>query len=170
MKTTDGFIGQDTPAGDSEPAGGRMASPNRNGPSATAVVSNVAGFGENLLTMAELQARLSAMELRNNVQAAKLSGILLLAGSVLAVASLPVALAGIAELLVAETALQRGYAFLLVALGAIVVAAVCVIGASLSLRKKRLGFPVSAEEFSRNLHWLRTVLRYSGRPPTSRRQ
>jgi hypothetical protein len=133
------------------------------------VVSNVAGFGENLLNLAELQARLSATELRRNLDAAKISGAIMVAGSVLALASVPVALAGIAELLVAKLALRRGYALLTVAAAALVIAAACVMGAGLWLRRKRLGFPVSAEEFTRNLQWLRTVLRYSGRPTVSRR-
>jgi hypothetical protein len=133
------------------------------------MVSNVAGFGENLLNLVELQARLSRRELRRNLAAAKISGAIMLAGSVVALASVPVALAGIAELLVTELALRRGFALLIVAVVAFVVAAAFVIGAGLRLEQKRLGFPVSGEEFSRNLQWLRTVLRYSGRPTESRR-
>jgi len=153
-------------AGDNGSVAGRMVAPNATAPSATTMVSNVAGFGENLLTMAELQARLSALELRNNLEAAKTSGAVLVAGSVLAVASLPVALAGIAELLVSELALKRGYALLIVAAAALVIGAVCAASAGIWLRRKRPGFPLSAEELTRNLNWLRTVLRYSGRPPS----
>jgi hypothetical protein len=157
-------------AGDGELTAGRTTSPNGIEAGATAVVSNVAGFGENLLNMAELQTRLSATELRKNVEAAKIGGAVILGGAVLAAASVPVALAGIAELLVSELVLRRGYALLLVAGAAFVIAALCVAGAALWLRQKRLGFPVSAEELSRNLQWLRTVLRYSGRPPSATRQ
>ena len=90
------------------------------------MVSSVAGFGENLLTMAELQARLSAMELQQNVVAARSAGSVALAGSLLAVACLPVALAGIAELLVSELAIKRGYALLIVSAAAFLIACVCV--------------------------------------------
>src|SRR5262249_8511886 len=66
------------------------------------VVSNVAGFGENLLTLAELQTRLTALELQQNLSAARISVPVILAGVVLAVVSLPLILAGIAELLVSD--------------------------------------------------------------------
>ena len=167
-RTKDGHEPNRSVAGDNGSVGSRMSVASASEPSATSVVSNVASFGENLLTLAELQARLSAMELRKNLEAAKTEGVVLLAGSVLAVASLPVALAGIAELLVSELALKRGYALLIVAVAALLIAGVCVASASFRLRRKRLGFPLSAEELTRNLNWLRTVLRYSGRSPSRR--
>ncbi len=132
-------------------------------PSATSMVSSVAGFGENLLNLAELQTRLSAMELRKNVEAAKSGGAVVLGGTALFLASLPVALMGIAEVLVSELALKRGYALLIVAGAGFVIAGGCVAAASLWLRRKRLGFPLSGEELARNLNWVRTVLQYSGR-------
>jgi hypothetical protein len=132
------------------------------------MVSNVAGFGENLLNLAELQARLSAAEFRKNIESARLSVVCGVGAALLAVASLPVALAGIAELLVSALGWNRGYALLGVAGGAIVVAAVCIAAAALWLRSKPLGFPVSTEELARNLNWLRTVLRFSGRAPSRR--
>jgi len=168
MRTEDGQEPNRASAGDIGSVGRRISAASASEPSATGVVSNVAGFGENLLTMTELQARLSAMELRKNLEAAKTEGAVLLAGSVLAVASLPVALAGIAELLVSELALERGYALLIVAAAALLIAGVCVAIASFRLRRKRFGFPLSAEELTRNLNWLRTVLRYSGRTPSRR--
>jgi hypothetical protein len=134
-------------------------------PDASSVVSNVAGFGENLLTLGELQARLAAEELVQNLQAAKNAGALGLAGFLIAVASVPIVLAGIAELLVSELAMKRGYALLSVAAAAILIAGVSVTSASSWLRSKRLGFPLSEEELTRNLNWVRTVLRYSGRAP-----
>jgi len=168
MKTKNDRGPNRSAASDNGPIGGRTAAASASEPSAITVVSNVAGFGENLLTLAELQARLSAAELRKNVEAAKTSGAVLVAGSVLAVASLPVALAGIAELLVSELALKRGYALLIVAAAAFVIGGVSVASAGFWLRRKRPGFPLSAEELTRNLNWLRTVLRHSGRLPSRR--
>ena len=74
------------------------------------VVTNVAGFGENLLNLAELQARLTAVELRSNFDSAKSAGAMIIVGTVFAVAGLPVLLVGIAELLVTEIGIKRGYA------------------------------------------------------------
>jgi hypothetical protein len=132
------------------------------------VVSSVAEFGENLLALAELQARLAAIELRQNVEAAKVGGSVVLAGAVLAVASLPLLLAGIAELLVSEVGMRRGYALLSVAVVALAIAGACITIAALRVRRGAVGFPLTREEFARNLNWVRTVLLHSGR--SSRRR
>jgi hypothetical protein len=137
--------------------------------SAGQVASNVAGFGENLLNMAELQARMSAIELRQNIEAVKIVAALGLTGAILAVAALPIVLAGIAELLVSELGFRRGAAFLSVGFSTVGIGALCIITAGAWIGRKRLGFPLSAEEFTRNLNWVRTVLRLSGRQRASRR-
>ena len=150
-------------------SGGRTAASPGLEAGAGQVVSNVAGFGENLLNLAELQARMSAMELRQNLEAVKAVSAVFVTGTVMALAALPVVLAGFAELLVTEAGLRRGAAFLIVGLSTIGIAAICVATAGVWLRRKRLGFPLSAEEFSRNLNWVRTVIRLSGRGPGQNR-
>jgi hypothetical protein len=127
------------------------------------VVSSVAEFGEHLLTLAELQARLGALEVKQNLEAAGISGSVILAGALLAVVSLPLVLAGIAELLVSELAMKRGYALLSVAVATLVIAGVCIGIAGSRLRRNAAGFPMTREEFARNLNWVRTVLLHSGR-------
>ncbi len=77
------------------------------------VVTNAAEFAEHLLTLAELQARLAAIELKQNVQAVKFGGAVMLVGAVIGVAGLPIALAGIAEVLVSTLGMNRGAALLL---------------------------------------------------------
>jgi len=127
------------------------------------VLQGVAGFGESLLTLAELQARLAEIELRQNVRAAR-AGIFLALGGALAIsAGLIVSLTGLAELMVSELGVKRGIAFLSVAAFAIAVGAGCFALATTRLRAKRLGFPLSQEELARNLNWVRTVFRQSGR-------
>jgi hypothetical protein len=127
------------------------------------MVSGVAEFGENLLSLAELQARLVALELQQNLQAAKIRVPVILAGAVLAVVSLPLVLAGIAELLVSELGMKRGYALLGVAVVALAIAGTAIALAVVWLRRALTGFPISREEFVRNLNWVRTVLLHSGR-------
>jgi hypothetical protein len=139
------------------------------GEAAGQVVSNVAGFGENLLNLAELQARLATIELRQNVDAMKTAVIVLASAALIGLASLPVVLAGTAELLVSELAWRRGVAFLTVGLTTLAVAAFVAVAAAVWLSRKRFGFPLSTEEFTRNLNWVHTVLRLSGRSPAGRR-
>jgi uncharacterized membrane protein YqjE len=143
-------------AGDAAAGGGHEPGPGD-------VVHNVAEFGENLLTLVELQARLAAIELKQNVEAAKITGPVILASVVLALASLPLLLAGIAELLVSELGMKRGYALLSVVVVALAIAGACIAIAGSRLRRAALGFPVTREEFTRNFNWVRTVLLHSGR-------
>jgi hypothetical protein len=127
------------------------------------MVSSAAEFGENLFTLTELQVKLTAIELRQNLQATRVGGSIMLAAAVLALASVPVALVGIAELLVSELGMKRGYALLSVAATGIVVAAAVIVGIVTALRKKPLGFPLSSEELTRNINWVRSVVTHSGR-------
>ena len=133
--------------------------------SPAAVVTNVASFGENLLNLAELQARLTTIELRRNFDSAKSAGVLIIVGAVLAVAGLPVLLIGIAELLMTELGIKRGYALLTTSTAAIVVGVTFVAIASHWLGRHPLGLGLAGEEFNRNMNWLRTILRQSGRWP-----
>ncbi len=137
-------------------------------PSASGMMNSVAGFGENLLTLGELQARLTAIEIRQNLDSVKHGGALFVAGSILAISSLPVVMVGVAELLVSELGMKRGYALLSAAMTAIVIAGACIVVARSWLRKKPFGFPLAGEEFARNMNWLRTILRHSGRWPMHR--
>ncbi len=91
-----------------------------------------------------------------------------LAGFLLAVASVPVVLLGIAELLVSELAMKRGYALLSVAGAAILIGGLSVAFAAPGSAVNGSAFPSSGEELTRNLNWVRTVLRYSGRFPRGR--
>jgi hypothetical protein len=127
------------------------------------VVSNLAEFGENLLSLGELQTRLAALELKQNLEASKAGGAMLLAGSLLAFSSVPIVLAGLAELLVSELGMKQGYALLSVAFVSLVMAGVLLAIAGSWLRRKGVGFPLSREELARNLNWVRTVLLHSGR-------
>ncbi len=156
------------PAAGLRQAGDRSAAAIGGGGAAGQVVSNVAGFGENLLNLAELQARMAAIELRQNVDAMKTVATVLVAAALFALASFPIVLAGAAELLVSELLWRRGYAFLTVGLTAFGIAAFVAVAAAVWLSRKRFGFPLSSEEFTRNLNWVHTVLRLSGRRPAHR--
>ena len=145
------------------PSAGPDSKTNGNGSSRGDVVGGLAEFGDDLLSLAELQARLAAMELRQNVAAARFGGAIIGVAAVLALAALPVALAGVAELLVAFAGMNRGFALLAVAGVTIAIAGIGIAIAAARLRGSDLGFPLSREEFSRNLNWIRTVILYSGR-------
>jgi hypothetical protein len=167
LTQTNGSRGTARPAGAQE-AGGRSSAPPNTEAAAGQVVSGVAGFGENMLNLAELQARMAAIELRQNVDTVKTAGTAMVAGALVALASFPVLLVGTAELLVSELGWRRGYALVTVGAITISIAAFVAVTAAVWLRRQRFGFPLSVEEFTRNLNWMHTVLRLSGRPPARR--
>jgi hypothetical protein len=150
-------------------AGAVASSSKENGAGPGDLVTNFFEFGENVLSLAELQARLGAIELKQNIEAIKIAGAVVLGGTILALAGLPIALGGIAELLVSELGMKRGFAWLSVAIATFAIAGVIVTLATSKLRRSAVGFPLSREEFARNLNWLRTVLVYSGRSARDRK-
>jgi hypothetical protein len=158
--------GRDSPADPTAP--GRAPASTASEPGATAVVSGIAGFGENLLNLAELQTRLAAIELRQHVQAMKGYAGAFMCGGILSLASVVMALIGVAELCVSELGIKRGVAYLAVAAGGILLAAGCAAVGIATLRQKPVSFPLSSEELARNLQWIRTVVRQSGRGPQRR--
>jgi Putative Actinobacterial Holin-X, holin superfamily III len=148
---------------------GPISSDNGNTPCPGDMVTNVAEFGENLLNLAELQARLVALELKQDVQTVKINAPVILGGAVLGIAGLPIVLAGIAELLVSELGMRRGFALLGVAVVVLAIAGASIAFAAIRLRRSVVGFPLTTEEFTRNLNWVRTILRHSGRSTRGRR-
>jgi hypothetical protein len=94
----------------------------------------------------------------------------MMVGAVVGVAGLPIALAGIAELLVTTLGVNRGLALLSVAVASFAIAGICVAIAVARLHASDMGFPLSKEEFARNVNWVRTVLLHSGRSARVRRR
>ena len=143
-------------AGSNGDSGGTAPAPPTSSPTSPSSATN-------LLSLAELQARLAAIELKQNLRAVKVGGAVIVTGAVLALAALPIALAGIAELLVSLLGMNRGVALIVVAVATFAIAGTCIAIAVARLRGSDLGFPLTREEFTRNLNWIRTVLLYSGR-------
>jgi Putative Actinobacterial Holin-X, holin superfamily III len=164
------FNGSTANGGSTQSSAGsdRSAAGNALDSNSAGMMNSVAGLGESLLSLAELQTRLTAVEIRQNLDSAKSGGTLLAIGSILAISSLPVMMVGVAELLVSELGMKRGYALLSTGTVAIVIAGIGVMVARSWLRKKPFGFPLAGEEFARNVSWLRTILRHSGRLPLHR--
>ena len=134
-----------------------------------AVVSNLADFSNDIATLGELQAKLTALDAREAGSRAAIPLLILVAAAALAIGSIPVILIGLADWIASAAKISSGVAQLAVGLVALMVA---VIGAFLGFRgaiRSLDSFRRSREEFVRNLSWIRTVLVYSGREAGKRR-
>jgi Putative Actinobacterial Holin-X, holin superfamily III len=133
------------------------------------LVGNIADLGNDIATLAELQAKLTALDAKEC--AAQATGPISVLGACMALAlsSLPVILIGLADLIAVNTKLSAGMAQLIVGLVALVLAVVGgYVGWKGSLSSLDC-FRRSREELVRNLSWIRTVLVYSGRNGGRRR-
>lgn len=135
------------------------------------MVGGLAEFGHDIITLTELQAKLAVLDLKESLARSAAPLTLVAAGVALAVASLPVALIGLAEWLATALQLsQRGWAYLIVAGIAIVIALLVAVIAGSRISRSFESFERSRDELTRNLAWLRTVLLHSGRPARSGRR
>jgi len=132
------------------------------------VVGNLAEFGNDVASLAELQAKLAVIDLKESAGKAALPAVLAATGLVLLLAGLPVALMGIAGLLVKYAGLSEGWAYLLTGGVVLVLAGALALLGLMRLRQSFTSFRRSQEEFARNLAWIRTVLVYSGRASAGR--
>ena len=127
------------------------------------VVGSITDLANDLVTLAELQAKLASVDLKEMWMRATVPLAVIAAGLAVLVAALPVAMLGVADLLSRALGIAPGWTMLLTAAvtmsitGLILLLSVKEVGRSLEpLRRSR-------EELARNLAWLRTVLVYSGR-------
>lgn len=128
------------------------------------VVGGLAGFGSDLATLAEFQAKLAALDMKDSVQQAGRPLAVALLGAAVALGAIPVALAGGALVLAESAQIRLGWAFVITGGVAVVLAAVVTAIAANRVPHGFQSFHRSREELNRNLNWIRTVLAHSGRP------
>lgn len=132
------------------------------------VVGNIADFGNDIASLAELQAKLTLLDAKDAVARATTPLIVLVAGGALALASLPVILMGVAGVVASASKLSNPVALLVVGLVALVIAVVVALIGLKGSASSLTSFRRSSEELTRNISWVRTVLVYSGRGPGKR--
>lgn len=126
-------------------------------------MGNVSSFGNDLATLATLQTKLAAADMRESLlKAAPAIGGLAVLG-LISVAGMTALVAGLALWLAEALQLRPAVALMFVGLGSLVIAA---LGAWLCTRTFGSSFSTfrrSSEEFERNLAWIKTTLTQSGR-------
>jgi hypothetical protein len=126
-------------------------------------IGGIGSIGGHLATLANLQARLAAIDTKETVQKAAPWIGTLIACSILAVAGLTVALLGASSAIAAASGLSEGTSLLIT--GAISLL-VSTSGALIAARRFAgcfTSFRRSGEELERNVAWIRTVMEHSGR-------
>jgi len=127
------------------------------------LVGNIAEFGNDVATLAELQLKLAVYDAKDCVSRATIPVIVAVAGSAVALGSIPIVLLGLADWIASSTQLSVAAARLIVGIAALILAGVGVVIALRASLRSLEGFRRSNEELARNLSWVRTVLVHSGR-------
>ncbi len=91
-------------------------------PLTAGVFGNLAEFASDVTTLGELQTKLAMHDLKESAGKLVIPSVGLIVSGVLALAALPVVLLGIGEILVEYTTLSRGFSYLIVAAGTLVLA------------------------------------------------
>lgn len=119
-------------------------------------------LGTDLLTLADLQMKLAQTDLAETTREAKWPAAGLVAGLVVLLSCVPIALVGLAELIVWAEWLPRFGAYLAVAGGFALLAGLlsylCVRG----IARSGQAFQRSQQELRRNLNWIVKVFSESG--------
>jgi uncharacterized membrane protein YqjE len=136
-----------------------------NGPApkpAEAMTRNIAGFGHDIVALTELQLELLGVDLRESVGKTIVpTGLLLFAG-MLALGCFPVALIAMSYLLIGW-GLPFAGAFGLSALVGLIVAGIVLYVGVRRFQHSLDALQRSRDEFSRNLTWIKNVLKQSRR-------
>ncbi|MDB5353141.1 MAG: hypothetical protein JWN86_4388 [Planctomycetota bacterium] len=149
----------------------RGASVPANAPLTAGVFGNLAELGSDIANLAELQVKLTAVDLQTSLRRAVVPATMLATGLVVLLAALPIALIGASELLADVLVLaHRGWAYVIVAGIALVLTIVLALISLPRLRRSFDNLVNSKEELERNVAWIKTVLAYSGRLPSQRRR
>lgn len=127
------------------------------------VIGNLAEFGNDTITLVELQAKLLAHDFQEGLGKAIVSMVLATLGLLLLLGCVPIALAGLALLLMQVLEVSLGSSLLIVAGVSLVLAIILALIAVRGISRSLSSFDRSREELARNISWIKTVLVHSGR-------
>ena len=123
------------------------------------VAGSVSGLTHDMVELGELQTQLLGLELKNSVRKTRTCLILAVIAACLLLASIPVALLALAELLVEQLDWTRSAAFGVATLAGLLLSAIFAGAAYAIVRRGLVSLPRSREEFGRNVAWIKSTLR-----------
>jgi hypothetical protein len=123
------------------------------------VAKDMGELTHDIVSLAELQFELFRNDCREGLKGLLIPLALLLLAGIAAAGTVPVALILIAEFLSQTAGLSRAAAFAIAALGGFVVAAALGIAGWSQIRGAGSVFQRSREELTRNMNWIKHVLK-----------
>jgi uncharacterized membrane protein YqjE len=127
------------------------------------VAGSVSGLTHDVIELAELQTQLFMLDLKKSTQKTRTCLILAVIAACLLLASLPVALMALAELIVEQLEWSRAAALGVATLVGLVLAGVFAGAAYGIVRNGLVSIQRSRDEFNRNIAWIKSTLKERGR-------
>ena len=123
------------------------------------VAKDMGELTQDIVSLAELQFELFRNDCRKGLKGLLIPVALLLLAGIVAAGMVPVALIFIAEILAQAAGLSRAAAFSIAALGGFIVAAALGVAGWSHIRGVGRVFERSGEELTRNMTWIKHVLK-----------
>ncbi|REJ86623.1 MAG: hypothetical protein DWQ34_27000 [Planctomycetota bacterium] len=127
------------------------------------VSRNLSGLAHDVITLAELQAQLVACDLREGKAQAIGPIVVIVAGLLLALGTMPVLLLGLGWLLVNHAEWTESAAFLTAGGAGLAVAGLLAWFGWKKLKAALSTFTRSQQEFARNVDWVKSALKWGAR-------
>ena len=127
------------------------------------LLEEISSFGADLATLAVLQTRLAACDLRDGVKRTRFALVAISLCGMVGAAGMVAMIIGAAFWLAAEFQVGPGQVMILLGLASLLVAASVSYACARTLAGIESVFQRSHEELERNLAWIRTTLAQSGR-------
>jgi hypothetical protein len=123
------------------------------------VATSFSELTHDAIELAELQAQLFALDVKETSESTKTSLILAIVGSCLLLGTIPIALIALAELLIEQLDWSHAVSYGVATLVGILVSAGILATAFARFRSGLSSMKRSREELSRNIAWIKTSLR-----------
>lgn len=151
---------KESPAKDTY-ADGRVELPPR------AMARNTAEFFSDVVMLAELQGKLAVVDLKEGTTKLTFAVVFLVAGVVIALGCVPIALAALALTIHQLAGLSPAASFGIALLVGLIIAALLAIPAFIAMKRELWMFERSRTEWHRNMQWLRDTMKRLGGSPNA---
>lgn len=123
------------------------------------VADSLGGLTHDVIELAELQAQLFALDVKESTQSTRTALVLAIVGVCVLLGSIPVVLIALAELLVQQLNWSAAVSYGVATLVGIVISVVLLLTAWARFRSGIVTMKRSREELSRNVTWVKSSLR-----------